>query len=77
MLLWLRLADMLVLPFGFHLVLLLPPGKKPSARWGSTAEIGQPVPLLAVPTERTIAVWGLVCLVVLLPVGVGVLNAMW
>src|SRR5512139_2258684 len=30
MLPWLRLADMLALPFGFHLVLLLPPGKEPS-----------------------------------------------
>jgi hypothetical protein len=30
MLPWLRLADMLALPFGFHLILLLPPGKEPS-----------------------------------------------
>jgi RsiW-degrading membrane proteinase PrsW (M82 family) len=32
------------------------------------------VPSLALPTERAIAVWGLVCLAVLLPVGLGVLR---
>ncbi len=31
----------------------------------------------ALPTERAIAVWGLVCLVVLLPVGLGVLRTVW
>jgi RsiW-degrading membrane proteinase PrsW (M82 family) len=46
-------------------------------RWEPTAEAGEPVPLPTMPTERAIAVWGLVCLVVLLPVGVGVLKAMW
>jgi len=30
MLPWLRLTVMLALPFGFHLLLLLPPGKEPS-----------------------------------------------
>jgi hypothetical protein len=29
------------------------------------------------PLDRAIAVWGLVCLVVLLPVGLGVLRAVW
>jgi RsiW-degrading membrane proteinase PrsW (M82 family) len=33
-------------------------------------------PLLALPTERTLAVWGLACLVVLLPVGLGVLQTL-
>jgi RsiW-degrading membrane proteinase PrsW (M82 family) len=46
-------------------------------RWEPTAEAGEPIALPAVPTERAIAVWGLVCLVVLLPVGIGVLKAMW
>jgi hypothetical protein len=39
---------------------------------------GEPVtqpPIL--PTERALAVWGLACLVVLLPVGSGVLQAVW
>ncbi len=31
----------------------------------------------ALPSERAIAVWGLVCLVVLLPVGLGVLRTLW
>jgi RsiW-degrading membrane proteinase PrsW (M82 family) len=31
----------------------------------------------ALSTERAIAVWGLVCLVVLLPVGLGVLRTVW
>lgn len=31
----------------------------------------------AMPLERAIAIWGLVCLVVLLPVGLGVLRAVW
>jgi RsiW-degrading membrane proteinase PrsW (M82 family) len=31
----------------------------------------------ALPTERAIAVWGLACLVVLLPVGLGVLRTLW
>jgi RsiW-degrading membrane proteinase PrsW (M82 family) len=35
------------------------------------------VPSLALPAERAIAVWGLVCLAVLLPVGLGVLRTVW
>jgi RsiW-degrading membrane proteinase PrsW (M82 family) len=31
----------------------------------------------AMPIERAIAIWGLVCLVVLLPVGLGALRAVW
>jgi RsiW-degrading membrane proteinase PrsW (M82 family) len=31
----------------------------------------------ALPTERALAAWGLICLLVLLPVGVGVLQAVW
>jgi RsiW-degrading membrane proteinase PrsW (M82 family) len=31
----------------------------------------------ALPTERAIAAWGLVCLVVLVPVGLGVLRTVW
>jgi RsiW-degrading membrane proteinase PrsW (M82 family) len=31
----------------------------------------------ALPTERAVAAWGLVCLVVLVPVGLGVLRTMW
>jgi RsiW-degrading membrane proteinase PrsW (M82 family) len=46
-------------------------------RWQPMAEAGEPVPLSGVPTERAIAVWGLVCLVVLLPVGLGVFKALW
>jgi hypothetical protein len=34
-------------------------------------------PSLALPTERAIAVWGLVCLTVLLPVGLGILQTVW
>jgi RsiW-degrading membrane proteinase PrsW (M82 family) len=42
------------------------------------AEEGGPVARLpTLPTERALAVWGLVCLVVLLPVGLGVLQAVW
>ncbi len=33
--------------------------------------------LPGLPTERAIAVWGLICLVVLLPVGLGVLRTLW
>lgn len=40
-------------------------------------ELEESVPSPALPTERAIAVWGLVCLVVLLPVGLGVLRTMW
>jgi hypothetical protein len=43
-------------------------------RWEPTAEA---VPPPTLPTERAIAVWGLVCLVVLLPVGIGVLQTVW
>jgi len=35
------------------------------------------VPLPGLPTERAIAVWGVICLVVLLPVGLGVLRTLW
>ncbi len=38
------------------------------------AEEAEPAP--AQPTERSIAVWGLICLVVLVPLGVGVLRTM-
>jgi RsiW-degrading membrane proteinase PrsW (M82 family) len=39
---------------------------------------GEPVAMPSTePSERSIAVWGLVCLVVLLPVGLGVLQAVW
>jgi RsiW-degrading membrane proteinase PrsW (M82 family) len=34
-------------------------------------------PLPTLPTERALAMWGLACLVVLLPVGLGVLRTMW
>jgi len=34
-------------------------------------------PSVALPTERAIAVWGLVCLAVLVPVGIGVLETVW
>lgn len=34
-------------------------------------------PLPTLPVERSIAIWGLVCLVVLLPVGLGVLQTLW
>ncbi len=33
--------------------------------------------LPSLPTERVIAVWGVICLVVLLPVGLGVLRTLW
>jgi len=46
-------------------------------RWEPTAEGGEGVRLPALATERAIAAWGLVCLVVLLPVGIGVLQAVW
>jgi RsiW-degrading membrane proteinase PrsW (M82 family) len=46
-------------------------------RWEPTVEAGETILLPAMPTERAIAVWGLLCLVVLLPVGVGVLKAVW
>lgn len=36
-----------------------------------------PAPLAGLVSERAIAVWGLVCLVVLLPVGLGVLRTLW
>ncbi len=32
---------------------------------------------IALPTERALAVWGVLCLVVLLPVGLGVLRTVW
>ncbi len=39
---------------------------------------GEPVPSEpALPVERAIAIWGLACLVVLLPVGLGVLRTVW
>jgi hypothetical protein len=34
-------------------------------------------PRPALPTGRAVAVWGLVCLAVLLPVGIGVLETLW
>jgi hypothetical protein len=34
-------------------------------------------PLPALPVERAIAVWGLVCLVILLPVGLGIAKTIW
>ncbi len=41
-------------------------------------EAGEKAALLpGLPTERAIAVWGLICLVVLLPVGLGVLRTLW
>lgn len=43
-------------------------------RMGPVAEGVPPAPS---PTERAIAVWGLVCLAVLLPVGIGVLETVW
>jgi hypothetical protein len=45
---------------------------EPAAEEG---ELVAPPPTL--PTERTLAVWGLACLVVLLPVGLGVLQTVW
>ena len=33
--------------------------------------------LPGLPTDRAIAVWGVICLVVLLPVGLGVLRTLW
>ena len=33
--------------------------------------------LSSLPAERAIAVWGLICLIVLLPVGLGVLRTLW
>jgi hypothetical protein len=40
-------------------------------------EAEETAPSAALPTKRAIAVWGLVCLVVLLPVGLGVLRTLW
>jgi RsiW-degrading membrane proteinase PrsW (M82 family) len=37
----------------------------------------EPVSPPTLPTERAIALWGLACLVVLLPVGLGVLQTIW
>ena len=47
-------------------------------RFRPADEAGEPAALLpGLPTERAIAVWGLICLVVLLPVGLGVLRTLW
>ena len=41
-------------------------------------EAGEAAALLpGLPTDRAIAVWGVICLVVLLPVGLGVLRTLW
>lgn len=48
------------------------------ARRMEPVEEGEAVaPTAALPTEQAIAVWGLVCLVVLVPVGLGVLRTVW
>jgi len=47
-------------------------------RFQPADEAGEEATLLpGLPTERTIAVWGVICLVVLLPVGLGVLRTLW
>jgi len=46
-----------------------------SRRLGSTAAVEALVPE-GIPTERTIALWAVVCLVVLLPVGLAVLQGL-
>lgn len=40
------------------------------------APAGETAPLPALPTERAIAVWGVICLVVLLPVGLALLRTL-
>lgn len=42
-----------------------------------TTEGTEPVSSPAMPADRAIALWGLACLVVLLPVGLGVLRTIW
>jgi hypothetical protein len=42
-----------------------------------TTEGTEPVSSPAMPADRAIALWGLACLVVLLPVGLGVLRTLW
>ncbi len=50
-------------------------GSRPGAR--RLAPEAEEAPLAALPTERALAIWGLACLVVLLPVGLGVLRTLW
>jgi hypothetical protein len=42
-----------------------------------SGEGGVEEPLTGLVSERAIAVWGLVCLIVLLPVGLGMLRTLW
>ena len=43
----------------------------------ASGEGAAPAWLSGMTSERAIAIWGLVCLVVLLPVGLGVLRTLW
>ena len=49
----------------------------PLAEMGKLLADYRPVPLPGLPTERAIAIWGLLCLIVLVPVGLGILRAVW